>query len=165
MALAVVYSRALAGLDAPLARVDLPKESGRFDLPIAVGILAAHGTGFGETARCARVRGRARPVGRAADDPRRALAMTHRAHRDGRAFVPSQSVAEAALARRATVLPVHTLLEVYGHLTGNTTITPHSAPPQSIEPSYPDLADVRGQAHARRALEVAAAGAPSLLNL
>jgi magnesium chelatase family protein len=214
MSLAVVYSRALAGLDAPLVRVevhvggglpctnivglpekevreardrvraalsnarfelpagrvtinlapaDLPKESGRFDLPIAVGILAATGQvsekqlGALEFAGELGLSGELRPI-------RGALAMTHRAHRDGRAFVlPDSVAAEAALARRATVLPAHTLLDVYSHLAGNTTITPYSAPPQSIEPSYPDLADVRGQACARRALEVAAAGAHSLL--
>jgi magnesium chelatase family protein len=215
MSLAVVYSRALAGLDAPLVRVevhtggglpctnivglpekevreardrvraaldtanfkrpdgrvtvnlapaDLPKESGRFDLPIAIGILAA--SGQVPAKRLAQLEfagelglsGELRPI-------RGALAMTYRAHRDGRAFVLPESVAaEAAIARGATVLPARTLLEVCAHLHGTAPLAPFAGEARKEEPRYPDLADVRGQVEARRALEIAAAGSHSLLN-
>jgi len=146
-----------------LAPADLPKESGRFDLPIAIGILAAtrqvpakplaHLEFAGELG----LSGELRPI-------RGALAMTYRAHRDGRAFVlPEAVAAEAALARGATVLPARTLLDVCAHLEGNPVIAPYLSQTQIAPPRYPDLADVRGQALARRALEVAAAGAHSLL--
>jgi magnesium chelatase family protein len=146
-----------------LAPADLPKESGRFDLPIAIGVLVA--TGQVRTKHLATLEfagelalsGELRPI-------RGALAMTFRAHRDGRAFVLPESVAgEAALARGATILPARSLLEVCAHLTGEAPIVPHAAAAVAPETKYADLADVRGQFHARRALEVAAAGSHSLL--
>jgi magnesium chelatase family protein len=146
-----------------LAPADLPKESGRFDLPIAIGILAA--SGQVPAKRLAQLEfagelglsGELRPI-------RGALAMTYRAHRDGRAFVLPESVAaEAAIARGATVLPARTLLDVCAHLHGTTPLAPFAGEARMEEPRYPDLADVRGQGEARRALEIAAAGSHSLL--
>jgi len=146
-----------------LAPADLPKESGRFDLPIAVGILAANGQlplakldGL-EFAGELALSGDLRPI-------RGALAMTFVAHREGRAFVVPESVAgEAALARGATVLAARTLLEVYAHLTGDQPLAPYRASAPAKRHENADLADVRGQAQARRALEIAAAGGHSLL--
>ena len=101
-----------------LAPADLPKESGRYDLPIAIGILAA--TGQIPDAALARFEfagelalgGALRPI-------RGALPMALSARRDGRAFVlPAESAAEAALVRGATVLPATSLLAVCAHLTG-----------------------------------------------
>ena len=149
-----------------LAPADLPKESGRFDLPIALGILAAteqlpaialKGYEFaGELA----LTGELRPI-------RGALAMTLKAHRDGRAFVlPQASAEEAALVKDAIVHPASSLLAVCAHLTGREKL-PRSAAPRlaAHDDAAPDLADVRGQAGPKRALEVAAAGCHSLLML
>jgi magnesium chelatase family protein len=146
-----------------LAPADLPKESGRFDLPIAIGILAATGQVSSELlaqhefAGELALSGELRPI-------RGALAMTFGAHRDGRAFVlPASVAAEAGLARGATIRPARTLLEVCAHLSGEQPLPVHEGCGERVEPAYPDLCDVRGQGFARRALEIAAAGGHSLL--
>jgi magnesium chelatase family protein len=149
-----------------LAPADLPKESGRFDLPIALGILAATGqlpaaplAGY-EFAGERALTGDLRPI-------RGALAMTLKAHRDGRAFVlPEASAAEAALVKDAVVHPAKSLLAVCAHLTGREPLSRFiSARPTAGDAMAPDLADVRGQAGPKRALEVAAAGGHSLVML
>lgn len=146
-----------------LAPADLPKESGRFDLPIALGLLAASDQlpataleGY-EFAGELSLSGDLRPV-------RGGLAMALAAGRAGRPLVlPRESAAEAAWARHTTLIPAATLLEVCAHLRGEAPLSPLGAPPPVPPPPYPDLADVKGQAGARRALEIAAAGGHSLL--
>jgi magnesium chelatase family protein len=147
-----------------LAPADLPKESGRFDLPIAIGILAASGQlprdaldryeFAGELA----LTGELRAI-------RGALPMAISARHDGRAFVlPQASASEAALVRDAVVVPAPTLLAVCAHLSGRAPLsTLASEPPRVAASSAPDLADVRGQPLAKRVLEIAAAGGHSLL--
>jgi magnesium chelatase family protein len=146
-----------------LAPADLPKESGRFDLPIALGILAASGQIPGdklqnyEFAGELALTGDLRPI-------RGALAMTYRATRDGRAFIlPKESAHESSFVRAAEIYPVENLLQVCAHLAGRESLARHSANTQVPAPSYPDLNEVKGQTHAKRALEIAAAGAHSLL--
>ena len=194
-----------------LAPADLPKDSGRFDLPIALGILAASGqiaaaalhnhVFAGELS----LSGGLRPI-------RGALAMAAALQQQGAdapLVLPPGSAQEAALVPGARVYQANTLLDVVRHFlpahaehnrqvpsshaaahtadagdaadatdTTNAGRTPatcdaasqaaHSLPllqasARLPEPRYPDLADVKGQAAARRALEICAAGGHSLL--
>ncbi|WP_018145075.1 YifB family Mg chelatase-like AAA ATPase [Thioalkalivibrio sp. AKL6] len=145
-----------------LAPADLPKDGGRFDLGIALGILAAsqqipaaalaHHEFLGELG----LDGTLRPVGGtlaagpAAADAERAL------------VVNPEDGAEAALASRARVLTGLHLSAVCAALAGREALVP-AQPPEPSAPAHPDLADVRGQHQARRALEIAAAGGHHLL--
>ena len=146
-----------------LAPADLPKESGRFDLPIALGILAATGQLPGdaleryEFAGELALAGTLRPV-------RGALAMSIGAQRAGRAFVvPAENASEAALVEDAIVYPASSLLEVCAHFSGREKLVRHTGVPPCVPAPHPDMADVKAQAHLKRALEVAAAGGHSVL--
>ncbi|MGZ8251280.1 MAG: YifB family Mg chelatase-like AAA ATPase [Methylophilaceae bacterium] len=154
-----------------LAPADLPKESGRYDLPIALGILAASGQipleplNQYEIAGELALTGELRPI-------RGALAMAVCMARDiqgnpqdkPRSFIlPLHSAAEAALVSNVAILPATSLLEVCAHLSGHTNLTPYAVSKDDAQLEYPDFNEVKGQSLPKRALEIAAAGGHSIL--
>jgi magnesium chelatase family protein len=140
-----------------LAPADLPKSGGRFDLPIALGVLAASGQLPQDAVRDIEFVGELGLTGelREVDGVLPAAVAARAAGR--RLIVPQGNAAEAALVESADVCVARTLLEVVGALTGSKTL-PAAERIDTRTSRVPDLADVRGQAQARRALEIAAAG-------
>lgn len=148
-----------------LAPADLPKEGGRFDLAIAIGILAASGQiphaelnqyeFVGELA----LTGELRPV-------RGILPVANAVKAAERSLIlPQTNAGEAALIADLNVLPAQHLMEVCSHLSEVDKLSSHARPlTQTIEPNYKhDLNEVKAQHLARRALEIAASGSHNLL--
>lgn len=167
-----------SGLDFPnrritvnLAPADLPKESGRFDLPIAIGIAAAAGLVPAQALHDIELvgelslSGELRPIRAAL-----AVAAGVQASQPTRSLIlPLDNLAEARQSGLAALHGATTLADVIAHLRGENRLTPASAVPAlvtspvTLADSLPDLADVQGQALARRALEISAAGLHPLL--
>ena len=146
-----------------LAPADLPKDSARFDLPIALGILAASGQIPSEALDQYEFAGELSLTGelRAV---RGALAMALRAGKANRTFIlPRASAAEASLVASVQVLPADDLLQVCAHLHGTELLQPLPPTARMAPVLYPDLREVKGQLQAKRALEICAAGQHSLL--
>jgi len=160
-----------SGLDYPARRItqslapaDLTKDGGRYDLAIALGILAANGQVpvaalediecLGELALSGAVRpvNGVLPAALAARDAGRAL------------VVPRENAEEASLAGGLVVYAVGHLQELVAHLSGQLPLPPFAANGLLLEQRpYPDLSEVQGQSAAKRALLVAAAGGHNLL--
>jgi len=150
-----------------LAPADLPKEGGRFDLPIALGILAASGQIPAESLAELEFMGELSLDG--ALRPLKGILPAVLAAREaGRSLlIPQANAEEAALASQSDVLAASHILTVCEHLTGRARLVPVPRPEtdagQSSVADVADLSDVRGQQVPRRALEVAAAGGHNLL--
>ena len=145
-----------------LAPADLPKESGRFDLAIALGILQASGqlqadtSGYefyGELA----LSGALRPI---LGDIPLMLACQQAGHQ---ALMPMENASQARQIPDAVVHGAAHLLQVHAFLQHQQALPPVTMPPTVTARDWPELQDVRGQQQAKRALELAAAGGHHLL--
>jgi magnesium chelatase family protein len=149
-----------------LAPADLPKEGGRFDLPIAIAIVSASGqlTDVRSELQACELYGELSLGGELRSMKGllpAALAASVARHP---VVVPHINAAEAALVKDCEVIAARHILEVCAHFGGASRLRRYRAEPLSPVPTVlPDLCDVRGQPHARRALEIAAAGQHSLL--
>lgn len=149
-----------------LAPADLPKEGGRFDLAIAIGILAAseqipkNQLDQYECVGELSLSGELRPV--LGSLP---IAI-HARNAKRKLILPRDNSAEAALVKQAKLFPANSLLEVCAHISGQKSLALYTPVDiDEIQGDSVDFSDVQGQFHVKRAFEIAATGSHNLLML
>ncbi len=153
-----------------LAPADIRKEGSAFDLPIAVGLLAASGYVETETLSDTAILGELaldgslRPIRGALP-----VSLAVKKHRIKRILIPKENAREAAMAQDVDVYPVLNLQQAVQVLNDRETVTPFTLDMNQVFESQmhmaADFSDVKGQNHVKRALEVAAAGGHNLIML
>ncbi len=148
-----------------LGPADLPKEGSRFDLAIALGILTASEQVNAKSLSRYEFIGELALSGKLRHVKGILPAVIQARNANRIAIIPEENIQEASLVSDAEIIPASHLLEVCAHLNGIESLPFYKAGAQTnkIEDTHPDLADIRAQHHAKRALEIAAAGGHNLL--